>query len=232
MVANYKQNTETAQAIQRLYLRDYVDRWRKFVEGFSVTRYASAADAARRLEILGDRKSPLLAVFVMTANATNFPAPVAQNDASVMQKGLSKLGDVLKKGETKAKAMTGAPAETPDSLNTPADIAKFFQPVYVVEPPGSDTWVVDKNAAYIEALAQLRHSMQDIADGGRNPDPAIHQAASQNYDKAMDAVRQIARGFNAVGRWWAGRDRAAPSGGTDPTYKPVSSSGTWIGRRG
>jgi type VI protein secretion system component VasK len=58
---------------------------------------------------------------------------------------------------------------------------------------------VDKNAAYIDALAQLRHSMQDIAQGGRSPDPVVHQTASQNYDKAMDAVRQIARGFKPEG---------------------------------
>ena len=73
VVANYKQNTETAQAIQRLYLRDYVDRWRKFVEGFSVTKYASAADAARKLDILADHKSPLLAVFVHDRQRHEFP---------------------------------------------------------------------------------------------------------------------------------------------------------------
>src|ERR1017187_9033850 len=41
------------------------------------------------------------------------------------------------------------------------------------------------NHAYIDSLAQIRRSMQDIAQGGRTPDPAVHQAASQNYDKAM-----------------------------------------------
>jgi hypothetical protein len=51
----------------------------------------------------------------------------------------------------------------------------------------------------MEGLAQLRRSMQDIAAGGRNTDPAVAQAASQNYEKAMDAVRQIARGFKPVG---------------------------------
>ena len=199
LVANYKQNTETAQAIQRLYLRDYVDRWRKFVEGFSVTKYAGAADAARKLDILADHKSPLLAVFAMTANATNFPPPAAANDADVVQKGLSNRGEALKKGENQAKAVVSAPAEAADSLTSPADISKLFQPVYVVEPPGSDTWVVDKNAAYIEALAQLRRSMQDIADEGNNTDPAVSQTATQNYQKALDAVRQIARGFKPVG---------------------------------
>ena len=197
MVANYKQNSETAQAIQRLYLRDYVDRWRKFIEAFSVTTYAGAADAARKLEILSDHKSPLLAVLSMTANATNFPPPAAPTD--VVKQNIGKLVAPFRKAESDAKAMAGAPAEAPDSLNTPVDIAKFFQPVYVVEPPGSDTWVVDKNAAYIEALAQLRHSMQDIADGGKTVDPAVSQAASQNYEKALDAVRQIARAFKPVG---------------------------------
>jgi type VI secretion system protein ImpL len=199
LVADWKENIETAQAVQRMFLRDYVDHWRKFVEGFSVTKFTSAGDAARRLEILTDHKSPLLAVFAMTANHTSFPAPAAQTDAGVIQKGISKLTAPFKKAETETKAAVGAPAEAPDSLNTPADITPYFQPVQAVEPPGSETWVVDKNAAYIETLAQLRHSMQDIAQGASNPDPAVHQLARQNYDKAMDTVRQIARGFKPVG---------------------------------
>src|SRR5260370_16370723 len=133
----------------------------------------------------------------MTANATNFPPPAAPTD--VVKQNIGKLFAPLKKAETDAKAMAGTPAEAPDSLNSPADISKFFQPVYVVGPTGSDTWVVDKNAAYIEAFAQLRHSMQDIADGGKTADPAVSQAASQNYEKGLEAVRQIARAFKPVG---------------------------------
>ena len=121
--------------------------------------------------------------------------------------------------------MAGAPPEAPDSLNTPVDIAKFFQPVYVVVPPGSETWVVDKNAAYIEALAQLRHSMQDIADGGRNVDPAIYQAAGQNYDKGIEAVRQLARAFKPSGSGQPRLDRSAPDRRSDPTYKRLHRQG-------
>jgi type VI protein secretion system component VasK len=197
VIANHKQDSETAQVIQRLYLRDYVERWRKFVEGFSVSKYASPADAARKLEILSDHKSPLLAVFAMTANATSFQPPAAPTD--VVKKSAGKVISLFKKTEADAKSMAGVATNTPDSLTSPADISKFFQPVYIVEPPGSDTWVVDKNAAYIEALALLRHSMQDIADAGKTVDPAILQAASQNYDKALDAVRQISRAFKPVG---------------------------------
>ena len=102
VVANYKQNSQTAQVIQRMYLREYVDRWRKFVEGFSVTKYANAGDAARRLEILGDRKSPLLAVFVMTANATNFPPPARADRGA--EKASTKF---FKKADTGAKPTAG-----------------------------------------------------------------------------------------------------------------------------
>lgn len=200
VLADRRQNSETAQAIQRMFLRDYVDHWQKFVAGFSVSKFASAADAARKLEILADHKSPLLAVLAMTANHTNFPAPAGEGDAgAIKKKVVDTLLGPLKKAESKAKSLISPPEASADTLNSPADIARFFQPVHWVEPPGSETWVVEKNAAYIDALAQLRHSMQDIADGGGSQDPAVYQAAAQNADKALDAVRQIARGFKPVG---------------------------------
>jgi type VI secretion system protein ImpL len=197
--ADWKQNAETSQAVQRMYLRDYVDHWRKFVEGFSVARYTSAADAARKLEILADHKSPLLALLALTANHTNFPSVSGRADTGILQKGIDKLLAPVRKGESQAKSVVSTPEDTSDTLNSPTDIPRYFQPVHWVEPPGSETWVVDKNAMYIDALAALRRSMQEIAQGGRNPDAAVHGAAAQNYEKAMDAVRQIARGFKPVG---------------------------------
>jgi type VI secretion system protein ImpL len=189
------QNAETAKAIQRMYIREYVDRWRKFVQGFSVQRYASAADAAHKLDILAGHGSPLLAVLYLTANQTYFPAAASQ-----VSEGLQKipiLGDALKKAD-KGKAVAASLIETPDGFNSPADITRSFQPVAWVEPPGNEAWVVEKsNGAYVEALAQLRHSMQAIAESDN--DPAVHQAAAQAYEKALDAVRQIAVGFKPMG---------------------------------
>ena len=169
MVANYKQNSQTAQAIQRMYLRDYVDKWRKFVEGFSVTKYANAGDAARKLEILGDRKSPLLAVFVMTANATNFPAPARKPMGAWSKRSSTPSRELPRRPKPRLRRSSSRFPAAQDNLNSPADIPRYFQPVHVVEPPGSATWVVDKNAAYIEALVQLRSSMQDIAQKGQRP---------------------------------------------------------------
>jgi type VI secretion system protein ImpL len=189
MVAKVKQDSQTTQTIQRMYLRDYADGWRKFVEGFSVTKYASAADAARRLGVLGDRKSPLLAVFVMTANATNFPVAAAQADSSIGQQIMNTVKGTAKKAEAETKKLILAPAAQ-DGLNSTADLARYFQPVHVVEPPGSATWVVEKNDPYIGALEQLRSAMADIAQKGT--DPTAHQAASQSYDKAIAAANQLA----------------------------------------
>src|SRR4029077_17978668 len=89
-----------------------------------------------------------------------------------------------------------------DTLTTTSDITRSFQPVHWVVPPRSETWVVEKKTAYIESLAQLRHSREEIARGGANPDPAVHQAAGQNRVKAMDAVRQITIGFKSIGVLW------------------------------
>ncbi len=40
--------------------------------------------------------------------------------------------------------------------------------------------------------------MQDIARS-TTTEPAVHQAAIANYDKAVDSVRGITRGFKAAG---------------------------------
>ena len=187
-----KQDAETERAIQRLYIRDYIARWRKFVTSFSVIPYGGPDDAARKLEILAGHKSPLLALFAMTANETTFASKVAEPDLVDKVKqyvpGLAKA----QKAATTAEALT----RKPELSGSPEDITRAFQPVHWVVPARSDTWV-EKSNAYIDALAQLSHSMQEIARAGR--DPAVHQAAAQNYEKALDSVRQIARGFRPIG---------------------------------
>jgi type VI secretion system protein ImpL len=197
-VTTWKQNAETAQSVQRMYLRDYAESWRKYLEGFSVIRYTSPEDAARKLEILRDHNSPLLALLYLTANQTNLPTPPGPVESAIENVPvLNKLVTPAKKAEGQVKALvpvTGAE----DGFKSPADIAAFFQPVHSVEPPGATTWVGEKTAPYVEALAQLHRSMQDIAQSG-DKDPAIHQTASQNYEKALDTVRVITQDFHPVG---------------------------------
>jgi type VI secretion system protein ImpL len=194
LIGQYDQSSRTAQQIQRLFLRDYVEQWRQFVGGFSIVRYQGAADAAKKLGILSDRKSPLLAMLYLAANQTYFPPPAAPKDPNVV----TKVGGLLKKADTAAERVLGTtPADTKNVLNIAADMAPYFQPVHTVVPPGNAKWVVDKNSPYIEALAQLQKSMQDIAL--KSTDPGAHQTAAQAYDKAIDAARQLTRTFSATG---------------------------------
>jgi type VI secretion system protein ImpL len=201
-VAEQKQEAAVAQAIRRMFVRDYVDRWRGFVAGFSVARYAGPADAARKLGVLADHNSPLLALFAMTADKTTFSETAGEQGVLQTAKKVPLVGKVLEGFEGARKTagtVTGTQPGQPDPFSSPAYITQVFQPVQWVVPPHSETWVVDKNKAYIESLAELSHSMQDIARGTDNPDPAVHQAASQNYEKALGAVRQIAEGFKPAG---------------------------------
>ena len=200
VVGELNQDAEVARAIQRLFVRDYVKHWIEFVNGFSVAPYAGPRDAARRLEILSNHNSPLLALLAMTSNQTYFPKEPTGSD--LIQGSLEKVHKILQKvtGPEKAPGIESDNGVTESQvLSTPADIVQVFQPVQRVVPPGSETWVTEKNRAYIDALDQLRHSMQEIDLGGNNPDPAVHQAASQNYDKALDEVRKIASDFKPVG---------------------------------
>ena len=195
-IGEHQQDVELAREIQGKFVRDYILHWKDFVAGFSVDHYSGPEDAARKLEILTGHRSPLLAVFAMTANQTNFASGSSQ--PGFIESKVPALGKIFKAGK-KAQASGESLAGGHVPPVNPNDITRSFQPVDWVVPPNSDTWVVDKNAAYIDALSQLSHSMDEIARTVDNPDPSIHQAASQNYDKAMAAVHQIAQGFRPVG---------------------------------
>jgi len=175
-------------AIQAQYIRDYIENWRKYLAGFSVIRYKSAQDAAGKLASLSDHKSPLLALFALTSSATDFKPSVVSRE---MDHGSKVLGNLFNNGpsakptETMRRAIGGEFQ----------DIGAVFQPVQWVVAPGDEKWVSDKNAAYLDSLAQLGHSMQDIADSKNPSDSAPFQSANQNAEKALDAVRQLAKGF-------------------------------------
>jgi len=174
------------QAIQRLYVRDYIDRWQRLLAGFSIVPYNNASDAARKLEILSSNTSPLLGLFWLSANQTAFPDdPVTGIQKNV--KGF--LGKV-------EKAVTGAvdtALQPTEPSGTPADIRRSFEPVHLVVAPGNGPWPSDKNKPYLDELAHLRTAMENIAR--KNPDPAAYQDANQAVNKALDAVRQMSSPF-------------------------------------
>jgi type VI secretion system protein ImpL len=59
------------------YTQDYIDQWRRVLNGSNVNRYADARDASRKLDILTRNDAPLLALFWWTTYHTKldeFPA--------------------------------------------------------------------------------------------------------------------------------------------------------------
>jgi type VI secretion system protein ImpL len=191
-----------AQAIQQRYLREYIERWSSFLAGFSVSRYTSAEDAAKKLAILADYKSPLLALFYMTSKGTEFQTTSAPG---VIEKALEPIVKTAQKAVKKVNDVR--PDEQPrPELATFADIPRAFQPVQLVVPPASQTWVTEKNNAYVDALRQLSGAMHEIARG-QSLETAI-PAATQNYEKALDAAQKLTQGFTP----------GAP-GGVDATAK-------------
>jgi len=195
------EDAAVAQAIQSKFIDDYIDHWRNFLAGFSVTRFTSAADAAGKLETLADYKSPLLALLEMTANGTNFQAAVGQQSSQLAEKP-SIVGQIISRVTGSGKdTLTphGTSTSTPEVWSSPADITRVFQPVQCVVTPGSDKWITDKNTAYIQSLQQLGVSMRQIASAEGNPDPTVCQSARDSRDKALGIVAQIAYGFKPLG---------------------------------
>lgn len=195
------EDAAVAQAIQSKFIDDYIDHWRNFLAGFSVTRFTSAADAARKLETLADYKSPLLALLQMTANGTNFQAAVGQQSSQVAEKP-SVVGQIISRmtGSGKnTRTPPGTSTSTPEVWSGPADITLVFQPVQCVVTPGSDKWITEKNTAYVQSLQQLRDSMRQIASAEGNPDSTVYQSARDSRDKALGIVTQIAYGFKPLG---------------------------------
>jgi type VI secretion system protein ImpL len=187
LVAGYRQDAELEHKIQGLFVRDYIENWRKFVNGFSVLHYNNAADAALKLNLLADHRSPLLAVFALASKNTNFVVP----PPSAIEKSIAPINSVFNKAkETLNGIKKDPPPADAKQIDSTADIVAAFQPVQWVVPPAGDTWVSEKNNAYVDALALLGQSMDAIAHN-TNADPAIDQTATQNYDKALNAARQL-----------------------------------------
>ena len=189
-------DAEVARKLQGMFVDDYIKQWRTFVQGFSVKTYGSPDDAAKKLEILADHRSPLLALFYLTGAQTNFTSAAEQ--PGVVQKSIV---DPIKKAFSKKTAKAGGllnDAHAPAAeMSSPLDITRVFQPVHWVVPPGSEGWVGDKNGAYIQALAALSRSMQEIA--ANRLDAAAQQTAQTNYINALAAAKQLTNGLNSVG---------------------------------
>jgi type VI secretion system protein ImpL len=199
--AQLLQGAQVQGDLQNLYIQDYINRWKAFTGATNVDSFRNAADASKKLDILADNSSPLLAVAFMVAdNTTNFSAPantVPPQAASTATNLLQKFGSSNTKKAMDVTRQAQAVMVTVPTA-TSADITKVFQPsreVVVVNDP--DRLVNDPNRQYMGALADLQRAMSRLVDDRpSNPDPTLYDAARKATDAGMNSVRQIAGRFN------------------------------------
>lgn len=197
--AQLMQGPETQAELQNMYISDYIRRWKDFTGATSVLPFRNAQDAAKKLSLLADNRSPLLAAVFLISDNTNFPphpASVAKN--SGLQNAITRmLPSRTNQAVNLAKSAmpTVAPPETTD------DITKVFQPSReVVSPNNRDRLIDDPNRKYMDALADLQRDMDKLQnDNPSNPDMNLNQQAAQAVDAGLDSVRQIAQKFNIAG---------------------------------
>jgi type VI secretion system protein ImpL len=82
-------NLDPSQLEQRLrgfYSRDFLKEWRDFLKASSIARYASLADAAKKLGILSAGQSPLLGLFCLVSQNTNVDAVEIRNAFDAAQR--------------------------------------------------------------------------------------------------------------------------------------------------
>ena len=107
-MAQLTQGAQVEWDLQNYYVQDYIKRWRDFAAATSVEPFRSAADAAKKLELLADNRSPLLAAIFMISENTNFPASSPGNSvvacgaagSAAEKSGLLNLADSLQRKES------------------------------------------------------------------------------------------------------------------------------------
>jgi type VI secretion system protein ImpL len=205
-IAQFAQGATMSAQLENLYIQDYIRRWREFTAATTVEPFRSAADAAKKLELLSGNRSPLLAALFMISENTNFPsAPQGQTTSLASAAGAAQKSGLFNRliPSSAKKAATIASQAMPQQppAATPADISRVFQPVREVAPPGSrERLIGDQNRNYMNALAQLQLAMQRISeDHSSTPDIGLHQQARQAVDSGAEQVRQISQRFNIAG---------------------------------
>lgn len=67
--------SELTQQLQQRYQLDFVNQWLTYLQRANVVRYASIKDAARKLNVLSENQSPLLALFWLASQNTSIDDP-------------------------------------------------------------------------------------------------------------------------------------------------------------
>ena len=196
-ISSLKLNAQTEREVEDLYIKNYIQRWKGFLESHHVEPFRGPSDAASHLRTLADNnRSPLLGLVYMTSRNTDLVS--AQSGGSVVQtveqqakQGLSKdHGRVV--GNKNATAVT---QQLPTHLS-PKDVEREFGSAHVlVDPANPEKWLNAGNQTYVQALEELGNSIAELPPRIKDKDAADQQA----MDRANKAWKAASDAHHALG---------------------------------
>lgn len=196
-VGGFVADAALVRQLRTRYIRDYIERWKGFLAGAGVKPYANVADAAQKLQMLADNRSPLLALIAVTADSTYFAPRKKDLIDNAEAKGAGVLKGIIQ-GATGQQAAKNA--ESMLAAGDPADIGKVFQPAQAVEPHGDRTTLkADAGAQqYAAALFDLSQKIAPLAETSARSDTQLNQSAKAALENAEKVVQSLTAKFSTV----------------------------------
>jgi len=205
-VAGWAGDASMDAQVQKEYSDSYTQSWKEFLEGHHVIPFTNATDAAQKLRTLADNnRSPLLALVYMTSTNTNVAVAQTLSDraSSTLRTAAVDTTNKVKEAINKIGGSKTPLVQTPAALAQPeplATVRSAFDPVHAMVDPGSrDSWLNEKNQAYVKALSGLSDAFQTLP-------PQVHtdvsletqelQQAKTAVSTAEDALHALAGNFH------------------------------------
>jgi len=201
-VTQLVQGPQVGIELTNLYVREYIRKWKEFSAGVGVQRYPSAEVAAKKLEVLADNRSPLLAAIFLISHHTNFPVSQSAASPATTPAATGLMNRLLPSSMKKAaKAAQQVAAAVDKATLSPSDIGRVFQPAREVVPPANSERLIDEpNRPYMNTVSDLQRAMQRLEnDRPNNPNLALHAEARKAQEDGLRSVQLMSQKFNIAG---------------------------------
>jgi type VI secretion system protein ImpL len=197
-ISNLAVNAETEHQVQSLYVSNYIQRWKLFLEAHHVESFHGTQDAARRLRVLADNnRSPLLGLVYMASHNTDLST--AQSGESTVSKAIEQTKESVSKRIKDVLGTKSAPSVnllSPTNVPNAKDVMREFGPARaVVDPANAEKWLNSNNQAYVQGLEELADSLAAMPVRIDPKDAADQQAK----DRADKALQQAIAAHHALG---------------------------------
>jgi type VI protein secretion system component VasK len=174
------------QRLRNMYIREYIDAWRRYLASLAVIPYRGPKDAATNLSVLTENDSAILAALYMTSEHTTFPdeSSDGRNTPSLVPADRAQ----------KAATVPIQPS-VPDKLVV-ADITKLFQPAHRLfqDDATRARFISGRNQPYLDGLRALQHAMDRLAQANSSQEANIE--AANAYRSGLNTVKNISYDFD------------------------------------